>query len=101
MDLAEGLVAALNFLSPNLGWHADSLGTGKGYSVLELVRAFEKASGRYVPYRVTSRRPGDVAECYADPKNPGELLKWSAKRTLDAMCEGTWNFQRDDKFGEN
>jgi len=66
----------------------------KGYSVLEMVGAFEATSGRDVPYRVTARRPGDVASCYADPRKAGELLEWSAKRTLSDMCASTWNFQQ-------
>lgn len=94
MDLAEGHVAALNFLSQNVGWHAINLGTGKGFSVLDMARAFEKASGRQVPYRIVPRRAGDVAECYADPKKAGQLLNWTAERTLDEMCASTWRFQQ-------
>lgn len=94
MDLAEGHVAALDLLSKATGWHAINLGTGKGYSVLEMVNAFEKASGRKVPYRVASRRPGDVAECYAKPEKASAILHWTAKRSLDDMCASTWNFQK-------
>lgn len=86
MDLAEGHAAALDFLSQTTGWQAINLGTGKGYSVLEMVQAFEKASGRKVPYKIVARRAGDVAACYADPKKASELLNWSAKRTLEEMC---------------
>lgn len=86
MDLAEGHAAALDFLSQTTGWQAINLGTGKGYSVLEMVQAFEKASGREVPYKIVARRAGDVAACYADPKKASELLNWSAKRTLEEMC---------------
>jgi UDP-glucose 4-epimerase len=86
MDLAEGHAAALDFLSQTTGWQAINLGTGKGYSVLEMVQAFEKASGREVPYKIVARRTGDVAACYADPKKASELLNWSAKRTLEEMC---------------
>jgi len=99
MDLAEGHASALDFLTKTTGWHAINLGTGQGSSVLEMVRAFESASGRKVPYRVTSRRVGDVAECYADPKNAVELLKWSAKRTLNDMCASTWQFQQTAELG--
>lgn len=86
MDLAEGHAAALDFLSQTTGWQAINLGTGKGYSVLEMVQAFEKASGREVPYKIVARRAGDVAACYADPKKASELLNWRAKRTLEEMC---------------
>lgn len=94
MDLAEGHAAALGFLSQTTGWHAINLGTGKGYSVLEMIRAFENASGRQVPYNVVSRRVGDVAACYADPNKAIEVLNWSATRTLDDMCASTWRFQQ-------
>ncbi|MBE5528338.1 UDP-glucose 4-epimerase GalE [Laribacter hongkongensis] len=94
MDLAEGHAAALGFLSQTTGWHAINLGTGKGYSVLEMIRAFENASGRQVPYKVVSRRVGDVAACYADPNKAIEVLNWSATRTLDDMCASTWRFQQ-------
>lgn len=94
MDLAEGHVAALNFLSQNVGWHAVNLGTGKGFSVLDMARAFERVSGRQVPYRMVPRRAGDVAECYADPQKASQLLNWTAKRTLDEMCASTWRFQQ-------
>lgn len=94
MDLADGHVAALNFLSKNTGWHAINLGTGKGYSVLEMVRAFENVSSRKVPYQVVNRRPGDVAACYANPTRAGELLNWTAQRSLEEMCASTWQFQQ-------
>jgi UDP-glucose 4-epimerase len=94
MDLAEGHAAALSFLSRTTGWHAINLGTGKGYSVLEMVHAFEKATGREVPYKIVARRAGDVAACYADPKKASERLNWSARRCLDDMCASTWRFQK-------
>jgi UDP-glucose 4-epimerase len=94
MDLVEGHAAALAFLSGTTGWHAINLGTGKGYSVLEMVQAFEKASGRQVPYKVVARRAGDLAACYADPQKASEVLSWRATRTLDDMCASTWQFQQ-------
>ena len=94
MDLAEGHAAALNFLSRTNGWHAINLGTGKGYSVLEMIRAFEKACCREVPYRLAPRRAGDVATCYANPRKARELLSWTANRTLAEMCSNTWRFQQ-------
>ncbi len=98
MDLAEGHAAALNFLSKNVGWHAINLGTGKGYSVLEMVQAFEEASGRQVPYKIVARRAGDVAACYADPQKASEVLNWRAMRTLDDMCTSTWRFQQSQSL---
>jgi UDP-glucose 4-epimerase len=93
MDLAQGHAAALQFLTQTVGWHAINLGTGKGYSVLEMVQTFEKASGREVPYKVSARRTGDTAQCYANSQKAADLLGWTAKRSLKEMCESTWRFQ--------
>ena len=98
MDLAEGHAAALAFLSVTTGWHAINLGTGKGYSVLDMVQAFENASGQQVPYKIVARRAGDVAACYADPKKASEALNWRATRTLDDMCASTWRFQQSQRL---
>ncbi len=98
MDLAEGHAAALAFLSRTTGWHAINLGTGKGYSVLEMIQAFEKASGQQVPYKIVARRAGDVAACYADPQKAVEALNWRATRTLHDMCASTWRFQRSQRL---
>ena len=100
MDLAEGHAAALGFLSQTTGWHAINLGTGNGYSVLEMVQAFEKASGREVPYEIVARRAGDVAACFADPKKASELLNWTAKRSVEEMCGSTWLFQQRANLAE-
>ena len=96
MDLAEGHRAAIDFLagSAGAGWHAFNLGTGCGYSVLDMVRAFEQASGRPVPYRIAPRRPGDVAACYAKADKAADQLAWRAVRSLDDMCASTWHFQQ-------
>ena len=94
MDLAEGHAAALGFLSQATGWHAINLGTGKGYSVLDMIQAFEKTSGRQVPYKIVARRAGDVAACHSDPQKASEALNWRAIRTLDDMCASTWRFQQ-------
>lgn len=94
MDLAEGHVAALNHLSAYSGWHAFNLGTGRGYSVLEMIRAFEEASGRTVPFKVTARREGDVACSYADIQAAALGLNWKATRSLEDMCSSAWHFQR-------
>ncbi len=94
MDLAEGHAAALSFLSRTIGWHAINLGTGKGYSVLEMIQAFEKAAGQRVPYKIVTRRTGDVAKFYADIQKASKLMSWRAVRTLEDMCASTWRFQQ-------
>lgn len=93
MDLAEGHVAALHYLHDHEGWHAFNLGTGRGYSVLEMIRAVEAASGRPVPFRVVPRRNGDVACSYADVKAANRALQWRATRNLESMCASAWLFQ--------
>ena len=93
VDLAKGHLAALDFLGRESGWHAINLGTGKGSSVLEMIRAFEKASGRPVPYRIAPRRPGDVACVYAKTDKAAQVLGWRAERTLEDMCASTWKWQ--------
>lgn len=92
-DLAEGHVAALRFLLDGRASITANLGTGRGYSVLEVVRAFEAASGKAVPYKLVPRRAGDVAACYADPTLARQLLGWEAKHDLDRMCEDSWRWQ--------
>jgi UDP-glucose 4-epimerase len=92
MDLAEGHAAALAFLQRQAGWHAINLGTGRGYSVLEMLRAFEKACGHAIPYEIKPRRPGDVASCYANPAKALETLAWRASRGIEEMCESTWRW---------
>jgi len=98
MDLAEGHAAALSFLSETPGWHAINLGTGQGYSVLDMVQAFEKASGQQVPYKIVARRAGDVAAYYAAPHKASEALNWRATRTLDDICASTWRFQQSQRL---
>ena len=93
MDLAGGHSAALRFLERHEGWHAINLGTGKGYSVLEMVKAFESASQHAVPYTIVPRRTGDIASCYAKAENAKEQLGWYAERTLEDMCASAWKFQ--------
>jgi UDP-glucose 4-epimerase len=98
-DLAEGHVAALRYLIDKQRSLTVNLGTGRGHSVLEVVRAFEQASGKRVPYRIAPRRPGDVAQCYADPALARELLGWEAKRTLAQMCADSWRWQSANPKG--
>lgn len=93
MDLAEGHVAALRYLLEQQQGITANLGTGRGYSVLELVRAFEKASGRPVPYQIAPRRPGDIDASYADPSLAHQRLGWHATRDLDVMCADAWRWQ--------
>jgi UDP-glucose 4-epimerase len=93
VDLAEGHVAALQRLFDAPGSFTVNLGTGRGYSVLDVVRAYELASGRQVPYDVVPRRPGDVAACYADPSLAASLLGWRARHDLSRMCEDSWRWQ--------
>jgi UDP-glucose 4-epimerase len=99
MDLAEGHVAALRYLLEAQRSITVNLGTGQGYSVLEVVKAFERASGKPVPYKLVARRPGDVAACYADPSRARELLNWRATRGLDAMCQDSWRWQSQNPQG--
>lgn len=95
MDLAKGHLAALNALS---AWNSDgpltvNLGTGRGTSVLEMIRSFERVSGQKVPFRIVPRRPGDVAACWADPKRAEEILGWKAEFGIDRMCADAWRWQ--------
>ena len=93
VDLAKGHVLAIEkYATP--GVHICNLGTGKGYSVLEIVKAFEKVNGVKVPYEIKPRRAGDIATCYADPTRAKEQLGWVAEKTLDDMCRDTWNFAK-------
>lgn len=98
-DLADGHVAALRYLFEKQRSITANLGTGRGHSVLELVRAFERASGRPVPFDFVDRRPGDVAACYADPSLAKELLGWQAKRGIDTMCMDSWRWQSSNPHG--
>jgi UDP-glucose 4-epimerase len=99
VDLAIGHLRALEKLASAPGIVTYNLGTGRGNSVLEMVAAFEKASGRLIPYRLTGRRPGDVAACYADPSRAREELGWAAERGVDEMCADTWRWQQANPEG--
>ena len=93
VDLAQGHLKALEYLDTHPGLHVHNLGTGTGSSVLEVVAAFERASGRKVPYEIVGRRPGDAAVSYADPARAREELGWEARYTLEDMCRDAWNWQ--------
>ncbi len=99
VDLARGHLAALDRVLAHRGAFTVNLGTGTGYSVLELVRAFERASGRKVPHRIVERRPGDIAACYADPSHAASLLGWRAEFDIDRMCADTWRWQQANPDG--
>ncbi|MEZ9231657.1 UDP-glucose 4-epimerase GalE [Vibrio amylolyticus] len=99
IDLAEGHVAALNKVGAKDGLHIYNLGTGNGYSVLDMVKAFEAASNKAVPYKIVDRRAGDIAECWADPSKAMKELDWKAERTLEEMTQDTWRWQSSNPEG--
>jgi len=98
-DLAKGHIRALAKLADKPGCITHNLGTGTGYSVLEMVAAFEKACGKTIPYAVVPRRPGDIAECYADPARARQDLDWNAQQGLEAMCADAWRWQQQNPSG--
>ncbi|MDR5886711.1 UDP-glucose 4-epimerase GalE [Vreelandella janggokensis] len=100
-DLVDGHLCAMQVIARKHGIGIWNLGTGQGYSVLNMVQAFEKASGRDVPYRIAPRRNGDVAECWADPSKAEHELGWKANRNLDAMMQDTWRWQKQNPNGYN
>ncbi|WP_239481345.1 UDP-glucose 4-epimerase GalE [Streptomyces sp. CS014] len=99
VDVADGHRVALDHIDDEPGMHVFNLGTGRGTSVLDLLRTFEEASGRPIPYSATGRRPGDVAELVADPARVAAAWGWSARRDLAAMCRDAWNFQEQNPYG--
>lgn len=99
VDLALGHVKAIEKLQKKDGVSIYNLGTGKGYSVLDIVKAFEKACGKKIPYEIKDRRPGDIATCYADPAKAKNELGWEAVRGLDEMCEDSWRWQSGNPDG--
>ena len=99
VDLARGHVKAINYIFTNPGLDIINLGTGVGYSVLDMVRAFAKACGKEIPYEIKPRREGDIAMCYADPAKAARVLGWKAERGLEEMCEDTWRWQSQNPNG--
>ena len=99
MDLAEGHLAALTYAREHTGVEVFNLGTGVGYSVLQMVHTFEEVNGVHVPYRIAPRRPGDIATCYADPTKAHDLLRWQTRRSLSDMCRDAWNWQDKNPMG--
>ena len=99
VDLARGHVAAVKYVLENKGCDVFNLGTGTGYSVLDMVNTFESANGVKVPYQITDRRPGDLAVCYADPAKSAEVLGWKATKNLTDMCRDSWRWQSQNPKG--
>ena len=99
VDLAKGHLKALEKVMSTKGVKAYNLGTGVGYSVLDVVRNFEKVTGKKIPYVITSRRPGDIDKCYADPTKACKELGWKAEKTLEDMCKDAWNWQKNNPDG--
>ena len=102
VDLAKGHISALEKVMKGTGIDAINLGTGVGYSVLDVVKSFEKANDIKIPYKITERRPGDIATCFADPNRALEVLGWKAEKNLEDMCRDSWNWQKNnpDGYGE-
>lgn len=98
-DLASGHVAAISYMQNHSGENVFNLGTGTGYSVLDMVKAFEHVNGVKIPYEIVPRRPGDIATVYASPDKSAELLGWKARYTLEDMCRDTWNWQSKNPMG--
>lgn len=99
MDLAWGHIKAIEYIKDKTGVFVHNLGTGTGYSVLDIVKAFEKANGLKIPYVIAPRRPGDIATCYADPTKAKNELGWEAKRGIEDMCRDSWNWQKNNPMG--
>lgn len=97
VDLAKGHIKALDYSLSHKGTEIFNLGTGKGSSVLEVLKSFEKACGKEIPYKIAPRRNGDIATCYADTKKASEILHWNAELSLDEMTESSWNFVNTNK----
>ena len=99
VDLAKGHVAAVKYALENKGCEVFNLGTGTGYSVLDMVHSFIDVNRVPVPYEITDRRPGDIATCYADPAKSAQMLGWRAEKNLDDMCRDSWNWQKNNPMG--
>ena len=99
VDLAKGHVAAVKFVAEYFGCEVFNLGTGTGYSVLDMVKAFNAANDLEIPYAIAPRRPGDIAVCYADPGKSEQVLGWKAEKKLQDMCRDSWNWQKNNPNG--
>lgn len=101
VDLAKGHLRALDYIADKTGYFVWNLGTGNGFSVLDMVKAFEKASGKTIPYQIVDRRDGDIAACYADPKKAASELNWKTQKNIDDMMTDTWRWQSQNPEGYN
>ena len=101
VDLAKAHEKALEYLQKNKGLLIANIGTGRGYSVLEMVKAYEKASGKKIPYKIIQRRVGDIAKCFTDPAFANNALNWKATKNINEMCQDSWNWQRKNPNGYN
>ena len=99
VDLARAHVHAISKLKPDTGLETYNIGTGRGYSVLEAISSFEKASGKKISYKIVARRPGDLATCYADPSRANKELRWTAEYDIDRMCADAWRWQKNNPNG--
>ena len=99
VDLAKGHVSACDFAASHTGCETINLGTGTGYSVLDLVKTFSRVNGIDLPYQIDARRPGDIDRCFADPEKAKRLLGWQAEKNLEDMCRDAWNFQKNNPHG--
>ena len=99
VDLAKGHVCAVDYVTKNKGTEVFNLGTGTGYSVLDMVKAFENVNKVRIPYKITERRPGDIAQCYADPSKAEKKLGWKAEYTLEDMVGDSWRWQKNNPNG--
>ena len=99
VDLSKGHVAAVDYVANNLGCEVFNLGTGTGYSVLDMVTTFQQVNNVPVPYEIAPRRPGDIATCYADPAKSASILGWKAEKSLADMCRDSWNWQKNNPQG--
>ena len=99
VDLAKGHVAAVRYVTEHTGCEVFNLGTGVGYSVLEMVKTFERANNLTLPYKIVDRRPGDLPTCYADPSKSAEILGWRAEKNLEDMCRDSWRWQSRNPMG--
>ncbi|WP_404398413.1 UDP-glucose 4-epimerase GalE [Idiomarina loihiensis] len=99
LDLIEGHIKAFQLINENTGVYTINLGTGRGYSVLEIIKTFEQVTNKKIPYEIVARRPGDIASCYTDPSYAYKIIGWSAKHRLEKMLEDTWRWQRKNPNG--
>src|SRR5690606_2272014 len=99
IDLVRGHIKALEYLEKHDGIETFNLGTGTGYSVLDLINTFQKVTGKEIPYQFVDRRPGDIGECYANPEKAQKVMGWKAEKNLEEMCRDSWKWQSNNPNG--